>query len=184
MVCQRFCLNCCEKVRPLIKPLCILILLYFIVSFVLLRANYNNLDDTGREVHTYREWDNFSRYTSYYLSPIIHANKILSDISPLTQILALVILAAASIIVIYGITEQTKISWWCMVAVLPLGLSPYFLECLSYKFDSPYMALSVLASVFPVLFMRKKRLCFFRSRYFLRLLSVLPIRLQVVFSLC
>lgn len=39
--------------------------------------------------------------------------------------------------------------------MVPLCLSPYFLECISYKFDAPYMAISVLASVAPVLFYKK-----------------------------
>lgn len=42
-----------------------------------------------------------------------------------------------------------------IAAVVPLGLSPWFLECFSYKFDSPYMALSVLASVIPFIFGRR-----------------------------
>jgi hypothetical protein len=49
--------------------------------------------------------------------------------------------------------KSTKLA---LIATLPIGLSPYFLECFSYKFDAPYMAVSILASVFPFLFVNKR----------------------------
>ena len=44
-----------------------------------------------------------------------------------------------------------------MLAVSVIGLCPYFLECISYKYDSPYMALSILASIFPFIFFNVKK---------------------------
>ena len=59
--------------------------------------------------------------------------------------------ALAAVIVWYVVSEKTKFSVWDVAALIPLGLSPYFLGCISYKYDAPYMALSVLASVIPLL---------------------------------
>jgi len=42
-------------------------------------------------------------------------------------------------------------------------LCPYFLECLSFKFDTPYIALSVLAGIFPFIFISRKRAFIFFS---------------------
>ncbi|MBQ4417463.1 MAG: glucosyltransferase domain-containing protein, partial [Butyrivibrio sp.] len=39
-----------------------------------------------------------------------------------------------------------------IVAASPLALNPCFLECLTYKFEAPYMALSVLFGFLPFLF--------------------------------
>ena len=114
-------------------------------------ANFNYLDDLGRTAIGYRLWDNYSRYISEYGSIFVHAGTYLTDISPLPQILAVLIMAASSLMVIVCLKgEHRAISVFDIIAVLPLTLSPYFLECLSYKFDAPYMAFSVFASVFPV----------------------------------
>lgn len=86
------------------------------------------------------------------MSTLIHGDNYLTDISPLPQIIAIIILAISSIMLIYIITNNEKITFWNIIAVIPLGLSPYFLECLSYKYDAPYMALSMLGSIFPFLF--------------------------------
>lgn len=105
----------------------------------------------GRVAFGYKQWSPFSRYTSEFLSEFIHADSYLTDISPFPQLFAVFILSVASVIVLYIISEKEIFSMGQLIAILPLGISPYFLECLSYKYDSPYMALSILASVFPLL---------------------------------
>ncbi len=142
------------KYKFLAKPFIILAFIYCLGIVSIIRANFNYIDDLGRVSDGYRGWMNWSRYISEGLSVLIHTDSRLMDISPLPQILACLILALASVILIYVFTEKEQISKWNILAVIPLGLSPYFLECLSYKFDSPYMALSVLASIFPFLFIQ------------------------------
>ena len=133
------------------KPYLILVVLILTAMIPLLMANFNYLDDLGRTAIGYRLWDNYSRYISEYASVLVHAGTHLTDISPLPQMLAACIMAAASLMVIFCLKDEHRaISVFDLIAVLPLTLSPYFLECLSYKFDAPYMAFSVFASVFPV----------------------------------
>ena len=139
---------------------------FFVIMSVILcamipmiRANFYYCDDMGRAAEGYTEFKVFSRYIAEVLSVLIHADTYLTDISPLPQVLAAIILAVACVIVVYAFRPSDKISWWNLAAVIPLALSPYFLECLSYKYDAPYMALSVLASVLPILFIDKK-LCY------------------------
>ena len=134
------------------KPYFILVAVILTAMLPLFMANFNYLDDLGRTAIGYRLWDNYSRYISEYGSIFVHAGTYLTDISPLPQILAVLIMAAAGLMVILCLKEEHKaISVFDIIAVLPLALSPYFLECLSYKFDAPYMAFSVLASAFPAL---------------------------------
>lgn len=133
------------------KPYLLLVAILMTAMIPLFMANFNYLDDLGRTAIGYRLWDNYSRYISEYASILVHAGTYLTDISPIPQILAVLIMAASSLMVIVCLKgEHRAISVFDIIAVLPLTLSPYFLECLSYKFDAPYMAFSVFASVFPV----------------------------------
>ena len=141
----------CEKWFLYRKPFLILIGMYTVGISAILRANFNYIDDMGRAAKGYRSWDDYSRYLSNILSSFIHADSYVTDVSPLPQIIAVMILAITGMIILYIISGSVNCSLNNIIALIPLGLSPYFLECISYKFDSPYMALSILASVCPLL---------------------------------
>ena len=93
----------------------------------------------------------FSRYAASFFATFLHGGGWLTDISPLPQIVAALIMALAAITTLYVVSDSTQFRLMDIVCLIPFGLSPYFLECLSYKYDAPYMALSVLAAVFPLL---------------------------------
>lgn len=153
---QEICKKCEQEIQHWIKPTFIMFMIYLVGIVAILRANFYYIDDAGRNFSGYIAWSSlYSRYISDLLSPFIHGDIYLTDISPLTQIISVLLLAVASIVVLHLITEKKKFSFFEYISVIPLGLSPYFLECLSYKYDAPYMALSVLAAVFPVLFHKK-----------------------------
>lgn len=141
-----------------VKYFLILMVIYCVALLPLFRSNYNYIDDVGRVAEGYQF--HFSRYISDFLSTIIHDGSILADISPFTQIIAVVFLSLASVLAIKLLTKQNskdKVNLWYVIASLPIGLSPYFLENISYKFDAPYMALSILASIFPFVFYNNGR---------------------------
>ena len=104
------------------------------------------------------DWDNFGRWTTNTLSHAVHADTYLRDISPLTQILAVLIIVVASIILLRVVRGNKELNILDAVCALPLGLFPYFLCCFSYKYDAPYMALSVLVSILPLAFRNKGKL--------------------------
>jgi hypothetical protein len=114
--------------------------------------HYN--DDLDRTLKGYRGWAVWGRYIADFLSVIMHMNLRLTDISPLPQIFA-VILLAISTLVFLKILSSDNITIPALFTAIPIGLSPYFMENFSFKFDAPYMALPVLASVIPFLFYRK-----------------------------
>lgn len=140
-----------EEYRFLLKPTLILSAIYLVAISAILRANFYYDDDIARALKGFTGWG-FSRYLSNFLSQFVHASTYLSDVSPLPQIIAVFLTALASAIAVYLITGEEKPSFWHLIAAIPIGLSPYFLECLSFKYDSPYMALSVLFSIAPLLF--------------------------------
>ena len=149
-------LSCCDKIKAYIisqrKSIIAVYCIYLLALTSLLRANYNYMDDFGRVLIGYRGFDIFSRFIPHYASIVVHADSILNDISPLPQILAAFIMSVTAVILISVFSNNKNFSWLNVAAVMPLGLSPYFLECFSFKFDAPYMALSILASVSPLLF--------------------------------
>ena len=139
----------------LLKPFVTIFIIYMVAFYPIIRANFNYLDDLERVNVGYRGWLGFSRYISEFFSIFIHTSRYLTDISPLTQIIATIFLTLSSVIVLHLFNKNKKANFINIISVLPIGLCPYFLECISYKYDSPYMALSILVSVFPFLFYNK-----------------------------
>lgn len=137
-------------------PIGILLVVYLVGILAIIRANFYYIDDLGRAFWGYRGFQYFSRYVSEFGSILIHADTELTDISPLPQILATGIMAISGVAILHLITEKERFSVIEYIAMVPLCLSPYFLECISYKFDALYMAISVLASVAPALLYSKK----------------------------
>jgi hypothetical protein len=137
--------------KKLLKPVLVMFGIYALGMSAVIRANFLYVDDLGRTIEGYKGWSNWSRYISNFLSMVVHADYTLTDISPLPQLIGVLLIAISSVLLVY-ILSNNKITLLPLLASIPAGLSPYFLGCLSYKFDAPYMALSVLASVIPFLF--------------------------------
>lgn len=150
-----------SEIRKFIKPFLILFSIYLIGYLAIIRANFAYIDDLGRVLSGYKGWENFSRFTSNFLSSFIHTSNYLTDISPLTQIIAIVFLSLAGLIILHVLTGKYSFTITEYTSVLIIGFTPYFLECISYKFDSPYMALSILAAVIPLLFYKKNNILYF-----------------------
>lgn len=147
--CQEFFV---EKYQIFSKPTLFLIILYCVALIPLFWSNINFLDDSFRALYGGRGWANLhSRWISEYLSILIHADTVLRDISPLPQLIAVFIMSLASVMLCWIVFDRKFTKLGILISAL-LGLSPFFLESFAFKFDSPYMALSVLASVFPFLF--------------------------------
>ena len=149
--------------RKLLKAVIILACIYLLGISAILRANFYYIDDMGRALFGYKQFDFFGRYIPQFFTSILHADSYLTDVSPLPQLLAVVILAMAAVTVLYLVTGRREFTVLEYISTIPLCLSPYFLECLSYKYDAPYMALSILASVVPVLFHQRGNLIYFAS---------------------
>ena len=137
--------------KQFIKPVLIMFGIYALGISAIIRADLYYIDDINRSLYGYRVWENWSRYISSFLAIFIHTNTQIDDISPLTQLIAVLLIAASSVTLVYVINDK-KITKTALAVSLPVGLSPYFLQCFSYKFDSPYMALSVFASIIPFIF--------------------------------
>jgi len=156
--------DCLSEVdfRSFLKPVLLLSGVYLLGILTIIRANFLYIDDIARTEGGTRGWYHWSRYISDFSSIFVHADTRLTDISPVPQLLAILILSISSVLLVYVIANK-KITPVRLLASIPLGLSPYFLACLSFKFDAPYMALSILASIVPFLFIARKKAFLFCS---------------------
>lgn len=151
------------KCQFLLKPTLIMFVIYLVGVSAILLADVHYADDIARTNLGYAGWSSFSRYSSTILSHGIHADNYLTNIAPLPQILAVGILALTSVMLVGLVAGKDifKEHWtkWILrlVAVTPLGLCPYMLECLSYQYDAVYMALSVFFAVMPFIFYRQEK---------------------------
>lgn len=127
--------------------------LYIIALFALLRGNVYYMDDWGRS-YTGNGFLDHSRYTAHKLFGWVSANMGFVDISPITQFISIILLVLSSMILLFVIAKKFDILG--MIATLPLGLSPFYLENLSYKFDCVTMSFSVFFAIVPFLFKERK----------------------------
>ncbi|MGI5057772.1 glucosyltransferase domain-containing protein [Treponema pectinovorum] len=149
-----------KKIFALIKDnkkyLFTIFLLYLFGYITIFRANFWNkaIDDLARQIEGSRDWMNWYRYISEIGSIFLHTSKQLIDIAPLTQLIATFFIALASFFIIHIFNK--RFTYFSCIASLPVGLFPYFLSNLSYRYDSPYMGLAVLVSIIPFLFIEDK----------------------------
>ncbi|HFI2459672.1 TPA: glucosyltransferase domain-containing protein [Streptococcus suis] len=126
--------------------------IYLLGISALLRANVYYNDDNWRFSGGSRGWDDWSRFFTDRSSIYFFGGKFAVDVSPYSQILAVAILALVGILLLGLLYRRKVFTIWEVVALVPLGLNPFFIVNLSYKFDAPFMAFSLLAAVFPLVF--------------------------------
>lgn len=134
------------------KPFLILFVLNLLIIAPILLADVFYVDDLGRHVTGRGGWSASSRYLSDILAPLIHTDAFLADASPLPQVVAAAEIAFAELIILRRVTNKTHFSVW-QYSFVVIAAVPFFLECMSYKYDAPYMAASVLFSFLPFLFL-------------------------------
>lgn len=133
-----------------IQAFFVVFIIFLIGYFAIFRANVNYVDDIGRTFYGYRIWRDYNRYVNEWLSLFLGGSTKLADISPLWQIIALAINAFVCNIIIFDVYPRKKCKIMDIVASTVFGFYPYYLENMAYKFDSIFMALSVLFSVLPI----------------------------------
>ena len=124
---------------------------YVVCYLALLRADYNYKDDVQRLLGGHKSWVEASRYISESLAVFLHTNFYLNDISPLGQLIALAVLSVASALLAWS-TAGGRPRTMALLASAFIAITPFYIENMSYKFDAPYMALSMLAGVLPFMF--------------------------------
>jgi hypothetical protein len=135
----------------------ILIALYVVILFPILRANRYYNDDLKRALIGRTGWDSTGRPLTTLLMKLLQCyDHALVDISPLTQFGAIAILAWLGVLV--GRRYFVGSPGMVALAAFPLGAQPFFLENLSYKFDALSMSLAMLLALTPIVALKNDRL--------------------------
>jgi hypothetical protein len=152
-----------EQVSVRTDPACddrsvfaILLALYFLILYPILRANRYYDDDLKRALIGRTGWDSNGRPLTTLLMKLLQCyDSALVDISPLTQIGAVAILAWVGVLIARRYAMRSP--WMAALVAFPLGAQPFYLENLSYKFDALSMSLAMLLALLPVLAIKDNR---------------------------
>ena len=133
--------------------------LYLLALSSLILADYLHTgDDFVRAWNAIRRWAGGGRHLNDYIGYVMNFSSDHRDITPIINLVAISFLSFATLCLTYTITKTLDYKY--LVLALALGLSPYFLQNLSYKFDCAFFCLSVLWSLLPFLFYHKDK-CFY-----------------------
>lgn len=128
----------------------ILLSLYFLVLYPILRAGRFYNDDLKRALFGRTGWDSNGRpLTTFVMKLTQDYDHALVDISPLTQFAAIGILAWIGVLMARRYAIRSP--WLAALVAFPLGAQPFFMENLSYKFDALSMGLAMLLALLPVM---------------------------------
>jgi len=135
--------------RRELRTFLVSLFLYSLILAPILRADRYYVDDWGHALLGYSQWANDGRPLTDLLMRILGGHPPLVDFSPLPQIGAIAVLSYLSVLV----ARKFKLCGAVIAALatLPLGANPFFLENLSFKFDSLPMALSMFLVLLPIL---------------------------------
>lgn len=139
-------------VKVYYKPFLLLCAINIVAMITMLRDHYTFTDDLYRAIYGDAwVWD-FNRYASSLLGYLLHQSKSLFDISPIPQIVAMMFMAATSMMLVklfIGPPKSIKKSFWPLIMASFITLCPFMMNAWMYKFDAPCMAMAIFMSVLP-----------------------------------
>ncbi|MGM0215611.1 glucosyltransferase domain-containing protein [Enterococcus sp. AZ109] len=153
-----------KKVKKLLYDnryrLGMVVLIYQSTLIAIGLVNFPYLDDAARQLNGRTDFAfSYSRWGSEIASWFVQGSRHLTDLGLTTPILTGCILAITSILAVY-ILNNKKLEWVPLACSTIIGLNPWFLQCVSFRFDSPYLALSLFFSIFPFLWWCNKTIFF------------------------
>ena len=102
-----------------------ILFLLFVYSNVIL-ANYFYADDVFRNYGGNRSWIGFSRYILEFTSIFIHNSLKLTDIAPLTQIIAIVVSSTTLLVLSASLTETLSVK--NLLALSVIFIAPFYAD--------------------------------------------------------
>lgn len=132
---------------------------YLLVNINISLAEYPYIDDIGRQILGYTGFsEHYSRYVSEFSARLIQGGAHLTDPGLTTNIISAFILTFASTILLFVLFPSKKVTPVLALASTVIGINPWFLEPLSFRFDNPFMSLSILVSILPFIFWESRKL--------------------------
>lgn len=133
----------------------ILALVYCFAIITIIRSDYIYKDDMQRVVDGMTIYTRENRILAEYMLGLFETNAFFGDISPLTQLSEMCLMALSALILFRVISEKDKAGFWDYVGMITFGIFPYFMEPISFKYDSPQHGLAVFFAVLPLLYYKR-----------------------------
>lgn len=144
------------------KKFLVILISYLFVTLSIGIVNYPYIDDINRQVTGFTGFgEHYSRYFSEFIAYLFQGSRHLTDTGLTTYLLSAVIMSLTSILILFIFFDGKKVTWMSVLSSVLLGINPWFLEVLSFRFDSPYISLSVLVSIIPFLLYKRRELKYF-----------------------
>ena len=144
-----------SRLKPLIKPTLYVFLICVIANLAIWRTNTPYIDDIHRDYNGgYAFSYAFARHSSSLLMYILNMDFTLQNLSPLTQILAMLFIAITCVMITYILCNR-KIKYLPLTLSTLIAINPLALGCWMFQYDAPGMALSILSATFPILYWYK-----------------------------
>jgi len=106
-------------------------------------------DDAGRQLQGFSRWGSHdARWGSELFAFMLNSGFPVVDLGLLTFILSALILTLTSVLMIYLLVPQSA-NWVTFAVALAMGVNPWFLNGLAFRFDGPFFAFSLLLAVLP-----------------------------------
>lgn len=114
----------------------------FVYFTPLIMSDIFYIDDIGRSIYGYSDWVYNGRPLADIVMIMLSFGSPIMDISPLPQILSIISLCACSVLLIKSISNEYN-KTFIFFSSMALISNPFYLENISYKFDSLTMTLSM-----------------------------------------
>ena len=145
----------CNKIRPFIKPTIYAFVILLIATLAIWRTSLPYIDDLNRDYSGgYAFGYAFARHSPSLLMYFLNMDFTLQNLSPLTQILAMLFIAIACVAITYILCHR-KIKYLPLTFSTLIAINPLALGLWMFQYDAPGMALSILSSALPILFWYK-----------------------------
>ncbi|MDI3271154.1 glucosyltransferase domain-containing protein [Pseudomonas sp. AL03] len=163
-------------------------LFFLLATFVyvvpIILADYPYIDDNWRSLSAGTAWAGQGRlFTELFYNALTFSDAA-PNIFPLPLLIATLAMAAALTSLTFHYYPQPTIA--CCLVPLPLWYNPFFLQNLSYQYDGPAMALSLVAVIYAITFRHPSRIVHWLVPSFLIALALglYQVSLNVFLGLC
>jgi len=139
-------------------PAVLLTAAYILMLAVIGFSNVPYWEDAMRSLHGVTDWGVWDgRWGTEYLVRLLNAGRPIIYLGLTPFIFSALALALASLIVIYTLVGS-RANWLTFFLALTIGLNPWSLNALAYRFDGSAISLSILLATATMLFFRTKPL--------------------------
>jgi hypothetical protein len=122
----------------------------------LILADFRYIDDNWRTLEAGTAWTVQGRWFSELLYQTLSFTSAAPDIFPLPLLLAVLAMSLALTRLTFYYFPQPTLA--CCLVTLPLWYNPFLLQNLSYQYDGPGMALSLVAVIYAITFQGASRI--------------------------